>query len=84
MIIEVMIEDNDGQAPDPDRMADWADTYGLTMPVLAGSGDLLWSYAESSSIGLPYTMVVDPGAEIFSIESGTQVDLAVRQAKKNK
>lgn len=83
MILEVMVEDNDGSTPDPSRMADWADTYDLTMPVLAGNDDLLWSYAVGSSIGLPYTMIIDPDAVIYSVASGTQVDEAAKRAKQN-
>ncbi len=78
MVLEVIVENDESAAPSVDEAAEWADTYGLTMPVLAGSDDLMYKYAEGmSGVGLPFTVVIDPGVEIFNIASGTQVETAV-------
>jgi hypothetical protein len=78
MVLEVMVEDENSAAPAADKAAEWADTYGLTMPVLAAEDAIMYKYAEGmSSVGLPFTVVLDPGNEIYSIASGTQVDTAV-------
>ena len=78
MILEVVIENNEGAVPSQEEAQEWADTYGLTMPVLAGGNDIMYKYAEGmSSVGLPFTAVIDPGAEIYSVQAGTQVETAV-------
>ena len=78
MILEVIVENNEGASPSVEELNEWKDSYGLTMPVLAGSDDLMYKYAEGmSSVGLPFTVVMDPGLEIYNIAAGTQVDTAV-------
>lgn len=78
MILEVVIENDEGAAPSQEEVEEWADTYGLTMPVLGGGSDIMYKYAEGlSGVGLPFTVVIDPGEEIFNIASGTQVETAV-------
>lgn len=80
MIIEAITEIDDGTAPGQSDLQDWADTYGLTMPVVADpESALMWKYAADfdGSVGLPFTVVIDRGVVIDSINSGTQVDAAV-------
>ncbi len=80
MIIEAITEIDDGSAPATEDLVTWAETYGLTMPVVADEGStLMWKYAanEGGSVGLPFTVVIDRGVVIDSIASGTQVDAAV-------
>lgn len=80
MIIEAITEIDDGSAPSTEDLVTWADTYGLTMPVVADEGSaLMWQYAadEGGSVGLPFTVVIDRGVVIESIASGTQVETAV-------
>ncbi len=78
MVLEIITEVDDGSAPDTEDLEGWADEFGLTMPVLADPGStILYSYAEGmSSIGLPFTVVVDRGVVIDSIASGSQMSVA--------
>ncbi len=62
MFWEVIIENNDSAAPSVEDLGEWADSYGLTMPVLADGG-MISSFV-SGSYGLPYTMVIDRGMVI--------------------
>ncbi len=78
MILEIINETEDGSAPDTEDLVGWADEFGLTMPVLADPGStMLYKYAEGqSSIGLPFTVVIDRGVVIDSIGSGSQISRA--------
>ena len=50
MVLEVMIETEDGSVPKTRDLEDWADTHGLTMPVLAdANSEQMWSYASGMS-----------------------------------
>ncbi len=72
MILEVITETEDYSIPEQADLKEWADTYGLTMPVLADAESLLWDYAadEGGSVGLPFTVVIDRGMVIDTIMSG--------------
>lgn len=71
MFLEIMIDTEDYEEPDQAWLKGWADTYGLTMPVLADTGDaVLYSYA-SGGIGLPYTMLIDRGVVVTSVGSAS-------------
>ena len=80
MILEVITENSENQVPSQDDLIYWADTYGLTMPVLADANQVMWSYAQGAnmggSVGLPFTVVLDPGVDIYSTASGTQLGVA--------
>jgi hypothetical protein len=66
MVLEIIIEDEQGNAPDQDDLVSWADQFGLTMPVLADPGSsTLYSFA-TGSIGLPYTVLLDRGVVVES------------------
>lgn len=70
-----MIETETGDVPDQDDLERWADTYGLTMPVLADEGgEMLWRFAadQGGSVGLPFTVILDEGVVIDTIRSGSQ------------
>ncbi len=72
MVLEVMIENNAGTTPTVAELGDWADTYGLDMPVLADkNSQVLASYAQGS-IGLPYIVVLDRGVVVKKIGDGTE------------
>ncbi len=81
MVLETMIETEDGSVPKTRDLERWADTYGLTMPVLADpSGGTMWSYAGGSgSVGLPFTVVIDRGVVIDSIATGSQESAVERR-----
>lgn len=61
MFLEVIIENNDNQVPSVDDLNTWADTYGLSMPVLADEQSIVYQFATGGSIGLPYTVLLDRG-----------------------
>lgn len=76
MFLEVMIENNDSETPSVDDLAEWAGTYGLTMPVLADEGEtVVYSFATGGSIGLPYTVLLDRGEVVESVGSATTSDM---------
>ena len=66
ILIDVVIENERGKAPSTQELADWADKYGMTFPVLSDKESVIWSYAEGNSIGLPFKILMDDGAEIIS------------------
>lgn len=61
MFLEVIIENNQNQVPSVEDLNTWADTYGLTMPVLADEQQIVYQFATGGSIGLPYTVLLDRG-----------------------
>jgi len=78
MIMNVIIEDESGNAPNQADLQAWSNNFGLTMPVLADPNyRVLSSYATSSSIGLPFTVLIDRGVVVESVDYPT-VDDAVR------
>ena len=64
MFLEVIIENNDSVVPSVDDLNTWADTYGLTMPVLADEPQMVYQFATGGSIGLPYTVLLDRGVVV--------------------
>ncbi len=66
MLINVVIENNRNQPPSEEELAGWADKYGMTFPVLSDEEGVIWQYADGSSIGLPFKVLMDDGAEIVS------------------
>ncbi|MSQ04181.1 MAG: hypothetical protein EXR71_20210 [Myxococcales bacterium] len=82
MVLEVIIETEDGSVPKKRDLQRWADSYGLTIPVLAdANGTQLWSYAADmgGSVGLPFTVILDKGVVIDSIASGSQGSAVIRK-----
>ncbi len=72
MVLEVMIETENYTVPEQADLERWANKYDLTMPVLSDEDGLIWDYAsgEGGSIGLPFTVVMDRGVVIDTIQSG--------------
>ena len=81
MVLEVMIENNQSQTPKVKELGQWADTYGLTMPVLADKDLEIWNYAGGGSVGLPFTVVMDRGLVIDTIMSGANEERATKLLK---
>lgn len=78
MVLEVITENDSSAVPSVEELGTWKDEYGLTMPVLADEEGIMWQYAEGmTSVGLPFTVVIDRGVVIDSIASGTQSGQAV-------
>jgi len=72
MVLQVITETADYSTPEQADLQEWADSYGLTMPVLADAEGMLWTYAEGmTSVGLPFTVVLDRGVLIDTIASGS-------------
>lgn len=73
--MDVMIEDNEGGEVDEAELNEWADTYGLTIPVVSDPGSsVLYRYA-TGSIGLPYKVLIDRGVVVDTI-SASDSDLS--------
>lgn len=69
MFLEIMIENLDYETPSQDELVEWRDNYGLGMPVLADAGEsVMYSFAAGmSSVGLPFTVVLDRGLVVDKI-----------------
>ena len=69
MFLEILIENLDYETPSQEELSDWRDTYGLKMPVLADAGEsVMYSFAAGmSSVGLPFTVVLDRGLVVDKI-----------------
>jgi hypothetical protein len=80
MVMNVIIEDLYGNPVDQAGLQDWADEFGLTMPVVSDpSGSYMWSHVEGGSVGLPYAILLDRGVVIDTLVWSTiddAVDLA--------
>lgn len=81
MVLEVIIENDQNEVPKVSELGDWADTYGMTMPVLADKDQIMWQYAGGGSVGLPFTVVLDRGVVIDTIMSGANEGRAVKLLK---
>ena len=82
MVLEVMVENDQSQVPKVSELGEWADTYGLTMPVLSDKDAIMWQYADGmSSVGFPFTVVLDHGAVVDTIMSGANEGRAVKLLK---
>jgi hypothetical protein len=64
MFLEVIIENNESEVPSVEDLNTWADTYGLTMPVLADEPQMAYQFATGGSMGLPYTVLLDRGVVV--------------------
>ncbi|MFN7144603.1 MAG: peroxiredoxin family protein [Myxococcota bacterium] len=63
MLLETIIENNEYEAPSEDELLEWADEYGMTMPVLADpNGATMWSFGADG--GLPFMVLFDRGMVI--------------------
>lgn len=82
MILEIMIENNNGKTPSVSDLETWTDRYSLTMPVLSDADQVIYDFVSASgsggSIGLPFTVVMKDGLVVDSIASGSQLNKAVR------
>lgn len=74
MVLEVMIQNNDYETPTERELEEWADAFGLTVPVLADEGQQVISSYANGEIGLPYIVVMDRGVVIEKIGDGTERD----------
>jgi hypothetical protein len=77
MILEIMTEDSAGGTVEEAELVEWADTYGLTMPVVSDpNSSVMWSFATGGSVGLPYTVLIDQGMVVETVGGGS-IDEAV-------
>ena len=79
-IIDILLEgDNVGQPSQPGDASDWANTYGLTYPVLSGQSayDLGSPY---NIMAVPTYVILDPGLRIRDIIMGYPGDPALTTA----
>lgn len=74
MVINALAEDNEYQTPDQADLEDWAETYGLSIPVLADpSYSAAYNYGLSG--GLPHTALVKEGIVIAQNSYTTEEDV---------
>ena len=74
MVLEVLIHDQDGNAPTTDTLLEWADNFGLTMPVLSDAGEhVVSSYAGGWHFGPPFVVVLDKG-DVISAVDGSEAE----------
>jgi hypothetical protein len=68
VVITLMGENNASVTPSTEELMSWADTYGLSHPVVA---DPNWGvttrFVTGSSIGLPAMHLLGPGAEVLIV-----------------
>ena len=79
MVMNVIIEDEGGNAPDQRDLRGWADAFGLTIPVVADPGYSVLTRFGSGSIGLPFTVLLDRGVVVADTTYPSSSD-AVRLA----
>jgi len=69
MLMNVIIENNDNEAPSTEDLAGWADNFGLTLPVVADPGAAqFWQYSASGA--LPTIVLIDHGVLLTSVDEG--------------
>jgi hypothetical protein len=70
MVISLMGENDFGEAPTQSDLANWADNYGSTHPVLADPGfNITARFLNSNSIALPTGHLLTTGAEVVIRDS---------------
>lgn len=73
MIINLMGEDAEGGEMDVDELNDWAETYGLTFPVVSDPGmGTMWAMGGNG--GLPWQVLVGRGGEILAADNFVEAD----------
>lgn len=76
MVMQIPIEDEQGRSIDTAELEEWADRFGLTFPVLYDrDGGEMWEYVNSSSVGLPYSVLIDRGMVITDTDYPTERDV---------
>lgn len=63
IIITMQSENSVYETPSTDELMDWAETYGLSTPVVA-EGSAIGDYV-SGSYGIPYQVLLGPGMVIL-------------------
>jgi hypothetical protein len=74
MVINAITENNSAQPPSQEDLQLWAETYGLTIPVIADAGSTtMWSFvpAGSTTVGLPFAVLIDRGVVVESANRPT-------------
>ena len=69
----MMAENNSGQTPSQSELMQWANTYGLTHPVVADGGfNTVFNYigtTGTNSIGLPNMQLLAPGMSVIEVNA---------------
>jgi len=66
MIITLITENYDGEAPDMEELNEWADEYDETFPVLSDADyEVTLRYATRDQVSLPQTSLLAPGSVIL-------------------
>ena len=69
-MITLLGENTGGSTPSQSDLEDWADTHGLSHPVVADTNfGVAGAFVEGNSIGLPSFSMLGPGAEVIYADS---------------
>ena len=65
-----MAENHDGLTPTTEDLTLWAQTYGITHPILIDEDwGVTYRYITGGSIGLPTDHLIAPGMEIIRLDT---------------
>ncbi len=76
MVIDMMIENNEGNTPSVEDLKWWADEFDVQIPVVADEGQEVVGHYVSGSYGLPYKVLLDRGVVVDMIGDATDSDVA--------
>ena len=69
MVIYLYAEDQGGNPPNQQDLQQWANTYGMTFPVLADTNWMITSkFISGPSIYLPTYQLIAPGMDIVAVD----------------
>lgn len=67
--ITLLSENDNEETPSTGQLMGWAETYGLSHPVLADpNGSTIQRFVGGGSYGLPYQVMLAPGAKVAAID----------------
>ncbi len=70
VVITLLAENNSATTPSAEELMSWSDSYGSTHPLVADENwSITYRYATGSSIYLPTTHLLAPGAEVVAVDS---------------
>ena len=65
IIVTLLVENNDQQAPSVDELGLWVEEYGVTHPVVSDPNwEVIESYSDRGRPALPSHTLIAPGMEI--------------------
>ena len=71
MVMTMINYDADGNLPDADDCADWANSYGTSHPILADTEGFATAVMREGE-GYPFYMLISGGMEVKTLASGAE------------